>query len=220
MKQLALLLVLILVLGLGGFLYRYTMEQPNQNGGPTACTMEARICPDGSAVGRSGPDCAFAACAFPNVEITEAGIAFVTPVGYTQLAAGTPNQETLRTFEKPTLSPSVMHTIHVKRYPIPTGQTADQVILANTRYQPADMNAEDFSRFTTVTVGRKTYRATVIERFEAIIQSSYFLARQNDVLRFDVVEHDVIGWMEPNLVIANLPEHSALLRMLGTLQSN
>jgi len=27
-----------------------------------ACTMEAKICPDGSAVGRSGPNCEFAAC--------------------------------------------------------------------------------------------------------------------------------------------------------------
>jgi|CXWL01.1.fsa_nt_gi predicted PurR-regulated permease PerM len=29
---------------------------------PVACTMEAKICPDGSAVGRSGPKCEFAAC--------------------------------------------------------------------------------------------------------------------------------------------------------------
>lgn len=29
---------------------------------PVACTMEAKICPDGSAVGRTGPQCEFAAC--------------------------------------------------------------------------------------------------------------------------------------------------------------
>lgn len=29
---------------------------------PVACTMEARICPDGSSVGRTGPNCEFAAC--------------------------------------------------------------------------------------------------------------------------------------------------------------
>lgn len=29
---------------------------------PTACTMEAKICPDGSAVGRTGPNCSFAPC--------------------------------------------------------------------------------------------------------------------------------------------------------------
>lgn len=29
---------------------------------PQPCTMEAKICPDGTAVGRSGPNCEFAAC--------------------------------------------------------------------------------------------------------------------------------------------------------------
>lgn len=29
---------------------------------PVRCTMEARLCPDGSAVGRSGPSCTFAPC--------------------------------------------------------------------------------------------------------------------------------------------------------------
>jgi hypothetical protein len=32
---------------------------------PKACTMEAKICPDGSAVGRSGPNCEFAPCPTP-----------------------------------------------------------------------------------------------------------------------------------------------------------
>ena len=27
-----------------------------------ACTMDAKLCPDGSAVGRTGPDCTFPAC--------------------------------------------------------------------------------------------------------------------------------------------------------------
>lgn len=29
---------------------------------PVACTTEAKLCPDGSAVGRTGPNCEFAAC--------------------------------------------------------------------------------------------------------------------------------------------------------------
>lgn len=33
------------------------------NKNPVACTMEAKICPDGSSVGRSGPNCEFAPCA-------------------------------------------------------------------------------------------------------------------------------------------------------------
>lgn len=34
-----------------------------------ACTMEAKLCPDGSAVGRTGPNCEFAAC--PDVAGTD-----------------------------------------------------------------------------------------------------------------------------------------------------
>ena len=29
---------------------------------PVACTADAKICPDGSGVGREGPNCEFAAC--------------------------------------------------------------------------------------------------------------------------------------------------------------
>ena len=29
---------------------------------PKACTEEAKLCPDGSAVGRTGPNCEFAPC--------------------------------------------------------------------------------------------------------------------------------------------------------------
>lgn len=38
---------------------------------PVACTMDAKMCPDGSAVGRVGPDCEFAAC--PGESETDGG---------------------------------------------------------------------------------------------------------------------------------------------------
>ncbi|MEK7510840.1 MAG: hypothetical protein AAB582_01215 [Patescibacteria group bacterium] len=220
LKQLIAGVVLIIVVGAGAFIYRNMMERPLEPSGsePVACTMEARICPDGSSVGRQGPNCEFSACPAPNVEVAEAKIGFVLPAGYMQASAGAPTQETLRIYSKPSLSTSVQHAIHVKWYPIPAGQTADQVILANTRYQPADMTAENFSRFTNKTIGGHTFRVTVIERFEALVQSSYFLARGNEVLRFDVIEHDVMNWTDANLVVSNLPEHKALEQMLATLK--
>ncbi len=36
-------------------------RQPTSSNGKM-CTLEAKICPDGSAVGRTGPNCEFAAC--------------------------------------------------------------------------------------------------------------------------------------------------------------
>lgn len=206
MKSLIAGVVLIVLVGFAGFLYRNVAERSAL---PEACTMEAKICPDGSSVGRSGPSCEFAPCAFPSVENSTLGITFVAPEGYVVGASSL-------TYVKP--AGSVSHTIAITSYPISEGETADDVILANTRYQPADMDAEDFSRFETVLINRHEFQVTVIERFEALVHSSYFLAREADVLRFEITEHNVVDWMEPELVVDELPEHEAFIEMLGTLQ--
>ena len=40
-------------------------SSPTVSGSPRACTLEAKICPDGTAVGRVGPNCEFAPCPTP-----------------------------------------------------------------------------------------------------------------------------------------------------------
>jgi len=58
MKKNGLLItVLIAVFTAGGYLgYKYLLS--HQKG----CTLEARLCPDGTSVGRSGPNCEFSPC--------------------------------------------------------------------------------------------------------------------------------------------------------------
>jgi hypothetical protein len=219
MKTLILGIVVILLIGLGGFFYRNVAER---SGAPeqVACTADAKLCPDGSAALRAPPSCEFTACAFPNVEIPEAGIAFAVPAGYAadENAYGA-DPSMIAAFVKPSLSGNPPHTITIRRFHVADGQTADEVTLANTRYQPADMNAENFSRFKTTLINGRTYRYTVIERFEALVQSAYYLVRANDVLVFTVTEHDVVEWTNPDLVVEELPEHQALLSLLSTLQT-
>ncbi len=43
-------------------LYKMNSKNPSSIEGGIACTMEARLCPDGSAVGRQGPNCEFKKC--------------------------------------------------------------------------------------------------------------------------------------------------------------
>jgi len=52
-------LIIVGVLALVGGAYYFWMKNSQK---PVACTEEARICPDGSAVGRIGPNCEFAQC--------------------------------------------------------------------------------------------------------------------------------------------------------------
>jgi len=51
-------LIIIVIAGLVTANFLFPANAPK----PTACTMEAKLCPDGSAVGRTGPNCEFAEC--------------------------------------------------------------------------------------------------------------------------------------------------------------
>jgi len=64
-------IVLLLAVILGGGVLAYQRWWLPQEGAksprkPVACTQEAKLCPDGSAVGRVGPNCEFTSC--PNAE--------------------------------------------------------------------------------------------------------------------------------------------------------
>jgi len=218
MKTLFAGIVLIIVLGLGGFFYRNALTHPGTPTPPsgTACTLEAKLCPDGTSVGRTGPNCAFAACAYPNVSVDSIKIAFALPEGYTadEHAAGA-DPTLIGAFVDATTSPN---TIVIRDFPIAVGQTANDVILANTKLEPSDMPPKDMSAFNPKIIGIRTYSEITIERFEAVVHSAYFLPRQSDVLEFEIIEHNVKDWQNPSLIEDNLPAHQALIKMLGTLE--
>lgn len=70
-KNKKILLAVFAVLLLGGafyFIWAKFIHQPE----PISCTMEAKLCPDGSAVGRTGPNCEFAPCPQINSLLSEA----------------------------------------------------------------------------------------------------------------------------------------------------
>ena len=60
---------------LGGIFYLIypTPEEYNPEPDGVACTLEAKMCPDGSYVGRVGPDCQFALCPIPEGAFMEDG---------------------------------------------------------------------------------------------------------------------------------------------------
>ncbi|MEO6536819.1 MAG: hypothetical protein ABIT47_03935 [Candidatus Paceibacterota bacterium] len=222
MKQLAFFLVLIIVLGIGSFLYRNTLEQPlaGTNSNNTACTLEAKMCPDGSSVGRSGPSCAFAACAAPNMELPQIGISFVLPAGFSlNKAAPVPGDSLVAAYQK-TLMPDPADAIVVRKFVIPTGKTANDVMLSETMYESSGNQPQKMDEFKPIIINGKTYQTFVAERFEGQVHSLYYLPREHDVLRFEVLEHNVNNWTDPKLDITTLPVHSAFITMLGTLQSN
>ncbi len=51
-----------------GFAVQVFLQNKNGAGEEIACTAEAKLCPDGSAVGRTGPNCEFARCPEEKIE--------------------------------------------------------------------------------------------------------------------------------------------------------
>ncbi len=216
MKQLIALTAILVVLGFAGFMYRNALEHPNTPA-PVACTMEAKLCPDGTSVGRSGPNCEFSVCAFPNAEDKTIGIAFVVPAGYTANPDAIGADETLRAvFDKPSKG-EVPHSVIIRRYAIPEGKSGEEVILAHTMFEPSGNTPKSMKEFKPVLINGTTFQSVVLERFEGQVHSAYYVVRDTDVLKFEVLEKDV-DWTNPKLVVSDLPEHKALQALLTTLQ--
>ena len=223
MKQLIAGIVIILVLGIAGFVYRNALEHPAGQVATTtpqtSCTQEAKMCPDGSAVGRTGPNCEFTKCALPNAEDAAIGIAFVIPAGYAANADAIGADETLRAvFDKQSKS-GVPHNLIIRRFEITAGKKATDVILAKTMYEGSGESPKAMSEFKTKIISGRSFSCLTVERFEGQVHTVCYLARTSDVLRFEVLEKDV-DWTNPKLVIDDLPEHKALYAMLTSLQTN
>lgn len=61
MKYLDYALIVLIIIASIGAVFVYTLNRDSSTDG-VACTMDALICPDGTAVGRTGPDCSFPPC--------------------------------------------------------------------------------------------------------------------------------------------------------------
>ena len=76
MKNTALILFVCLAIVAAGVWVVRTQKKDSAPG-PLGCTTEAKVCPDGTAVARSGPHCEFAACPAvvrPETEATSAAL--------------------------------------------------------------------------------------------------------------------------------------------------
>jgi hypothetical protein len=200
MKELFAGIVLLLVIGIGGFMYRNEVERPLAN-----TTLPV-----------SGPNCSFAACPPPNAELTVGSttLDFVLPAGY-QKTTDVSSGSLIATYQQSVTNGSI---IKIFEYPLPTGQGPSQVMLANTAYVPSGVQATSTTAFTQVTEGKNVFSEVQIGRSQGQVQTAYYLAQPNDVLRFDIIETNVTDWNDPSLNPSTLPQHQALEQMLATLE--
>lgn len=203
---------LLVVVGLAGFAYRNLIERPvmPRTG---ACTLEAKMCPDGTAVGRVAPDCDFAPCAAPNVIV--GGVMFLPPQGF--VASSVIGDGVIADFTASSSATSTAEVV-IHDYPIPSGDTAENV-MSTTAIGDASGAPVGPTAFSAASIGGNMYSVVVLGRFEGVVHVAYYLPRAGHVLRFESIDRGVAGWTNPNLEMNTLPAVRALRAMLSTLEN-
>lgn len=212
MKGLLLGILLIVIIGIGGLIYRNAVERPSQ---PIACPVDAKVCPDGTAVARTGLSCSFPACPPPNVSLPDAGVAFALPAGFAPAEA--PDTASIAAYERNGGATTSAARIIIRRYAIVASSTAlatiQQTAIGGATGEPVPATS-----FSSTLLGTRRFTVVSIERFEGVVDTAYYFARGADVLRFDAIDTGVANWTDANLDTTALPAATALRQMLATLQ--
>lgn len=211
MKGLLLGVLLIIIVGFGGLVYRNAVEYPVQQ---TACPMDAQVCPDGTSLGRTGPSCTFPTCPPPNVSLSRVSISFAVPANFTDTEL--PDASSVAAYEMEDSLAGTASGIIIRRYAIAASTTALATI-QQTAIGGASGLPVGVTSFTSTVLGTHRFTVVSIERFEGVVDTAYYLARNSDVLRFDAIDKGA-DWTNPNLDVSKLPAHAALVKLLMTLQ--
>ena len=214
LKTLLLGIIVIVIVGVGGLVYRNAVEHPNQ---PIACPLDARVCPDGTTLGRTGQSCTFPACPPPNVTLDSVGIAYAIPDGFSVQTSEDPTVAAqYQTAVGTTSEPS---SLIIRQYAVEASSTPLDTIQA-TAIGGASGAPVPTTAFTSTVIGTHRFTVVSIERFEGVVDTAYYLARptNGDVLRFDAIDRGVTDWTNPSLDISTLPAQSALRQLLANLQ--
>lgn len=213
MKNFFLGILLVVILGIGSFAYRSAVEHPSEQ---IVCPMDALVCPDGTAVSRTGSSCVFAACPPPNVSIPEVSISFALPEGF--LAAEKPDATTVAMYSAtPSASSALSSEIAIRRYSVEASSTPLETI-KQTALDTASGQPIGASSFTSTVIGSRRYTVVNTGRDQGVVETAYYLSRATDVLRFEAIDTGVTNWSDTDLNVSSLRAHSALVKLLSTLQ--
>ena len=211
MKGLFLGILLIIIIAVGGFVYRNAVEHPSQ---PIVCPLDAETCPDGTSVSRAGSSCTFPACPPPNVSFPDVHISFAQPDGFAAVAL--PDSASIAAYAMLATSSSTAD-IAIREYGIEGSSTALATIQQTAIESPSGIPA-GATAFSSSVFGNHRFTVVSIERFEGVIDTAYYLARRTDVLRFDAIDSGVANWTDANLDASALPAHAALEKLLATME--
>ena len=158
-KNLFLGILAIILIGIGGLVYRNASEHPNEQ---IACPLDAKLCPDGTAVGRTGTSCTFPACPPPNVSLDSVGISYAVPDGFTETTSADASAVAAYLSSGTSTEPS---SIIIRSYPLGASSTPLETIQA-TAIGGASGEPVPVTKFSSRTFGAYRFTVVSLERFE------------------------------------------------------
>lgn len=213
MKSLFLGILAIIIVGIGGLVYRNAVEHSTH---PIACPISDFVCPDGTHVASIGSTCIFPICPPPNISLSDINIAYAVPEGF--IPTELHDAANIASYELPAVASSTKtSSIIIRRYMINASSTALATI-RETAIGGASGLPVAATAYSSIELGTHRFTVVLIERFEGVIGTAYYLARATDVLRFDAIDREVINWTDSNLDTSMLSAHKALRELLTTLQ--
>ncbi len=204
-------LATVIIVG-AGLWYRNASEHSSQ---PIACPMDALVCPDGTSVGRTGLSCTFPICPPPNVSLPDVGISFAIPEGFSTTEVSDDSSVAAYQMKEASSTSNII----IRQYAITASSSALDTI-KQTAISSASGMPVSATLFSSKTLGTHRFTVVSIERFEGVVDTAYYLAREADVLRFDAIDQGVTSWTDPKLDTSKLPANAALQKLLTTLQGN
>jgi hypothetical protein len=211
MKTLLWGITILIIIGIGGFMYRNAVESSQ---GAVACPVSFFQCPDGTEIPPLAGSCSFPACPPPNVSFPDSNLAFAIPDGFS--ATTTPDSASIAAYTNGTASTSAL--IIIRLFTVASSSTPLAVIQQTAITMPSGALLP-VGALSSITLGGMNFTVAPIERYDGVVDTAYYLARGTDVLRFDAIDQNVPGWTAgDNLDTSTLPGDNALRQLLGTLQ--
>jgi len=186
MKELFLGIIFIILLGLGSLVYQNAVNKPHIEE-PVACTLEARMCPGGGTVGRTGPLCEFEACPSDAIE-------FDAPAGFIDslpiLSSMVEGRIGFYIKEPSTISNNITIFVHQTS----EEESFEDLLIKKVQLTPSDLHPEleDFEILELD--GREVYRI-VNERFEATVEVTYGIPLDGFLVLVSLRDIAVQNWM-------------------------
>lgn len=186
--------------------------------------MEAKLCPDGSYVGRGGPNCEFAACptapsTWRTYESKQQGFSIKYPPELTvqPVASSTTATGTLVVFKGGEQYKDF--TIELSRIGTDKEGYVQKMITA-TIFDGSGEHPKSFDEFDSVAINNNTdnffyYIRTGV--FEGVLSLVYYYPTDRGIYAFNLVAHGV-DWTSPEYDAEIDPIHLMLRQMLPTFK--